>query len=59
MAEFCLDCYNKMNNMCLVEKDVILSEYIDLCEGCAKYKHIIISYKKRKKIKHLLQTRNK
>lgn len=47
MAEFCLDCYNKMNNMCLVEKDVILSEYIDLCEGCAKYKHIIISYKKK------------
>jgi hypothetical protein len=34
MAEFCLDCYNKLHKTNLKKKDVALSK--DLCEGCGK-----------------------
>jgi len=36
MAEFCLDCWNKMNHTHLTPEDVTLSDdEWDLCEGCA------------------------
>ena len=41
MAEFCLECFNKFNDMKLTEKDVILGE--DFCEGCSQIKPCIIS----------------
>ena len=46
MAEFCLDCWNKMNDSHLTAKDVVLSEDLDLCEGCASFKPVIIKCKK-------------
>lgn len=42
MAEFCLDCWNKMNESKDNEKKYILSDDLDLCEGCREWKPIII-----------------
>jgi len=47
MAEFCLDCWNKLNHIHLTEEDVILSKDLDLCEGCEEMKQVIIKYKER------------
>ena len=43
MAEFCLECHNKMNQMNLSEEDVILSDDLELCEGCGEIKNVVIS----------------
>ncbi len=45
MAEFCLECWNHLNNLNLTEKDVVLSKNLDLCEGCEDLKHIIVRYR--------------
>ena len=55
MAEFCLDCWNKLNN----ENNTIYSctlsdpDDLDLCEECGEYKQIFISYKRPSFFKHL------
>ena len=43
MAEFCLDCFNKMNGTNHSERKYILSKDLDLCEGCASLKHVIVA----------------
>lgn len=40
MAEFCLDCFNRMNDTNYTEKEVWLEE--DFCEGCAALKPCIM-----------------
>jgi Pyruvate/2-oxoacid:ferredoxin oxidoreductase delta subunit len=40
MAEFCLDCYNKINKTNYTDKDAEL-EY-EFCEGCGKEKLCVI-----------------
>lgn len=42
MAEFCLDCWNKINETDESEWDYVLSEDLELCEGCGEFKHVII-----------------
>ena len=42
MAEFCLDCWNKMNEMKDPPCGYILSRELDLCEGCGEYKRVIV-----------------
>jgi len=49
MAEFCLDCWNKLNHTHLTQEDVILSAELDLCEGCAQMKPTIDVFRKGKK----------
>lgn len=46
MAEFCLDCWNKMNEREDSEKKYILSKDFDLCEGCGEWKPVIIMERK-------------
>lgn len=41
MADFCLSCFNKMNDLEYTEEDVIL-EY-SLCEGCGDMKPCVVS----------------
>lgn len=41
MAEFCLDCLNKMNNSSLTEDDVVLSKYLCFCEECCEFKYTV------------------
>lgn len=48
MAEFCIDCVNEMNDSNYTEKSVVLSENIELCEGCGEYKRVVIEIKEKK-----------
>lgn len=45
MAEFCLECWNKMNNTNYPAKKFILTEENDLCEGCGELKKVVIMEK--------------
>lgn len=47
MAEFCIDCWNKLNNTNHTVKDYYISKHLELCEGCAEYKRVIIMPKER------------
>lgn len=42
MAEFCLDCFNKMEKANLKKRHVVLSSEEDLCEGCGEYKKVVM-----------------
>ena len=46
MAEFCLDCWNKINKTEENEKKYVLSKDLDLCEGCGEWKRVIIMERK-------------
>ena len=50
MAEFCLDCWNKINHTFLTKEDVILSDDLDLCEECEDMKPVIEIYGEREGI---------
>ena len=51
MAEFCLECLNRMNDTALDERDVMVSKELNFCEGCGQVKHVVIwRRKKRNKI---------
>ena len=45
MAEFCLQCWNRLNDRRDTEKDVTLSKEVDLCEGCGKLCRVVVSIK--------------
>ena len=45
MAEFCLDCWNKIHESKDSEKKYILSKDLELCEGCGEWKPIIMKRK--------------
>lgn len=42
MAEFCLDCWNKLNKSQFTEKTYVLSKELDLCEECGEWKPVIV-----------------
>ena len=42
MAEICLDCWNEMNGTKYKPSKYIMSDYLDLCESCGKWKSVII-----------------
>lgn len=41
MAEFCLDCWNRLHGEDKTERDVILSKDDDLCEGCGEFRPVV------------------
>ena len=45
MAEFCFECYNKMSGGHCKKENYVLSDELDLCEGCGEYKEVVISYR--------------
>lgn len=56
MAEFCIECWNKLTGNDLPADKYILSEELDLCEECGQIKHVVIMEKKyysRRKCKKL------
>ena len=55
MAEFCLDCWNKINDTNDTPKKYVLSRRSDLCEECGEMKRIIISVRRRYLIKQRLE----
>lgn len=42
MAEFCLDCWNKLNKTHYTEKEYVVSRELDLCEECGQWKPVIV-----------------
>ena len=42
MAEFCLDCWNKINETNYSKSKYILSDDLDLCEECDEWTHVIV-----------------
>ena len=42
MAEFCLKCWNKINGTNHKEEYYIMSDDLDLCEGCGQWKHVVL-----------------
>ena len=51
MAEFCLECWNEMNEDAnqknqgnhKKQKKYILSKNLELCEGCAEWKRVVVT----------------
>lgn len=42
MAEFCLECWNRINETNDGEERYVISKELDLCEGCGEWKRVII-----------------
>ena len=55
MAEFCLNCLNKMDNTQATERDYILSNELDLCEGCGQWKRVVVRERDLKPLYDLTQ----
>lgn len=45
MAEFCLQCFNDLNESEYTENEVELSNDFTLCETCGEYKPVVIKIK--------------
>lgn len=54
MAEFCLDCWNKLNETNDSKWRYVLSWNKDLCEECAQYKRVIIVERRWSRVQKLL-----
>lgn len=46
MAEFCLECWNRINETQDSPKKYIISKELDLCEGCGEWKQVVIAERK-------------
>lgn len=46
MAEFCLDCWNKINETNYPESKFIISKELCLCEECQKMTNVIVADRK-------------
>jgi len=46
MAEFCLECWNKINETDGPEIKYIISKDLDLCEGCGRQTNVIVTERK-------------
>ena len=46
MAEFCLECWNRLNGTNHSKRKYIISKDLDLCEGCGEWKPVIIIERK-------------
>ena len=46
MAEYCLDCWNEINETNDVKEKYIFTKDLDLCEGCGELKNTIIIERK-------------
>ena len=46
MAEFCLDCLNKIEGTNDTEKEYVLTDELELCENCGEWKRVVIMKRK-------------
>lgn len=53
MAEFCLKCWNELNGTDFPASEYILSEELELCEGCGEFKKVIVTERTFAKTKRL------
>ena len=43
MAEFCIDCWEKMNETNHGGEEYSVSDYLELCEGCGEYRKVVVA----------------
>ncbi|MBQ9980631.1 MAG: hypothetical protein IJP23_06195, partial [Oscillospiraceae bacterium] len=43
MAEFCVDCRNKLNGTDVPRGEYVLSKELELCEGCGQMKNVVLA----------------
>jgi len=55
MAEFCVDCWNELNETNDPSETFILSMDYELCEGCGQWKRTIIAPRKHYFLRLLFQ----
>lgn len=41
LAEFCKDCFYKLGATLMEHEKLIVSDDLDLCEGCGQWKHVV------------------
>lgn len=46
MAEFCLKCFNQLNETKYTEAELVLSGELDLCEGCGRMRRVVVGERK-------------
>lgn len=46
MAEFCLDCLNKICNANEPKRKFVMSKELYLCEECGEMKYVVICYRR-------------
>ena len=51
MAEFCLQCWNRINQTNDPPDNYILSKELDLCEGCGKWTKVIVTTRRTYKLR--------
>ena len=51
MAEFCLQCWNRINQTNDPPDKYILSKELDLCEGCGKWTNVIVTTRRTNKLR--------
>lgn len=42
MAEFCLECLQKLDGRQYDPKEFVISDDLALCEGCGQWKHVVV-----------------
>ena len=46
MAEFCKECWKKINGIDNGKVGYRLSKELDLCEGCGEYKRVVVELRR-------------
>lgn len=46
MAEYCLECWNKLNGTNDSQRKYVISEDEEKCEGCGEWKRVIVREKR-------------
>lgn len=54
MAEFCLECWNKINGTSDPESKFIMSDAPEFCEECCGIKKVVIGYKRKMDMRNRL-----
>lgn len=53
MAEFCPKCWNEINDTNYPENKYVLSDDLEMCEGCGEFKRVIVTERKSPYFKRL------
>ena len=59
MAEFCLDCWNRIHEIADTKHRYVLTLGKDLCEGCGQYKRVVVGERLLWRILKIRRRRNK
>lgn len=51
MAEYCLDCLNKLSENKISRTDVTISKTYHICSGCGRYRQVVVHVHQRKPVK--------